>query len=45
METLIEEIPLQTTPQRFGNKAFRDWLEKVTEVRIVEAQSASRVQN
>ncbi|GAA6017406.1 hypothetical protein JCM11491_006646 [Sporobolomyces phaffii] len=27
----IDEVPLQTTPQRFGNKAFRDWLEKVKE--------------
>ncbi|GJN90408.1 hypothetical protein Rhopal_003419-T1 [Rhodotorula paludigena] len=25
----IAAIPLQTSPQRFGNKAFRDWLAKV----------------
>ncbi|GAA5841883.1 hypothetical protein JCM9279_003142 [Rhodotorula babjevae] len=23
----IAQVPLQTSPQRFGNKAFRDWLE------------------
>ncbi|GAA5895292.1 serine/threonine-protein phosphatase 2A activator [Sporobolomyces salmoneus] len=28
-EGWIDDIPLQTTPQRFGNKAFRDWLIKV----------------
>ncbi|GAA5960786.1 hypothetical protein JCM3765_000816 [Sporobolomyces pararoseus] len=28
-ESWIDEIPLQTTPQRFGNKAFRDWLDKL----------------
>ncbi|GAA5994533.1 hypothetical protein JCM5350_006388 [Sporobolomyces pararoseus] len=28
-EGWIDGIPLQTTPQRFGNKAFRDWLDKL----------------
>ncbi|GAA5970447.1 hypothetical protein JCM21900_003748 [Sporobolomyces salmonicolor] len=28
----VDEIPLQTSPQRFGNKAFRDWLAKLEEL-------------
>lgn len=31
-EAWIDEVPLQTAPQRFGNKAFRDWLTRVEEV-------------
>ncbi|GEM08613.1 hypothetical protein Rt10032_c06g2630 [Rhodotorula toruloides] len=27
----VAEVPLQQGPQRFGNKAFRDWLSKVEE--------------
>ncbi|GAA5858972.1 hypothetical protein JCM1840_006641 [Sporobolomyces johnsonii] len=30
-EAWVDEIPLQTSPQRFGNKAFRDWLAKLEE--------------
>ncbi|GAA6058973.1 hypothetical protein JCM10212_001683 [Sporobolomyces blumeae] len=30
-EGWIDQVPLQTTPQRFGNKAFRDWLARVEE--------------
>lgn len=29
----IAQVPLQTSPQRFGNKAFRDWLAGVEQVR------------
>lgn len=25
IESWIEEIPLQSSPQRFGNLAFREW--------------------
>lgn len=31
-EGWIDEIPLQTGPQRFGNKAFRDWMAKLEQV-------------
>ncbi|GAA6035687.1 hypothetical protein JCM8097_004971 [Rhodosporidiobolus ruineniae] len=27
----VAEVPLQSTPQRFGNKAFRDWVKRVKE--------------
>ncbi|KAK4051985.1 Serine/threonine-protein phosphatase 2A activator 1 [Microbotryomycetes sp. JL221] len=27
--TWIDDVPLQTGPQRFGNKAFRDWVDKL----------------
>lgn len=33
MEAWVDDIPLQTSPQRFGNKAFRDWIAVMEEVR------------
>lgn len=33
LENWIEEIPLRTGPQRFGNAAFRDWGARLVEVR------------
>ncbi|EDO30240.1 predicted protein [Nematostella vectensis] len=32
MDKWIEEIPPVEQPQRFGNKAFRDWFDKMEEV-------------
>lgn len=32
LEAWIEEIPLHTGPQRFGNRAFRDWAERLAQV-------------
>lgn len=29
MNDWIDQIPLQTSPQRFGNKAFRDWTQRM----------------
>ena len=32
LESWIEEFPPIDQPQRFGNKAFRDWFGKLKEV-------------
>lgn len=42
-EAWVDEVPLQTTPQRFGNKAFRDWLTRVEEVRELDSFNHVRV--
>ncbi|BGP33535.1 Serine/threonine-protein phosphatase 2A activator 1 [Rhodotorula toruloides] len=45
----VAEVPLQQGPQRFGNKAFRDWLSKVEEAEpafqgdLVSSASSSAV--
>ena len=33
MESWIDEIPPTDQPQRFGNKAYRTWFEKLEQVR------------
>ena len=33
MESWIDEIPPIDQPQRFGNKAYRTWFEKLEQVR------------
>jgi len=35
IESWIDEVPPQPTPQRFGNLAFREWGKLLEEVRIV----------
>ncbi|KAI5477602.1 protein phosphatase 2 (formerly 2A), regulatory subunit B' [Pseudohyphozyma bogoriensis] len=40
LERSVDDIPLQTTPQRFGNKAFKDWVELMTTVSSLEYVSA-----
>jgi hypothetical protein len=35
MEAWVDDIPLQTSPQRFGNKAFRDWIAVMEEARPI----------
>ena len=32
LDEWIEDIPLHTSPQRFGNRAFRDWGQRLEEV-------------
>ena len=32
MNKWIDEIPPIDQPQRFGNKAYRDWFDRLTEV-------------
>lgn len=32
LDTWIDEIPPIDQPQRFGNKAFRDWFKRLEEV-------------
>ena len=36
-EKWVDEIPLQTSPQRFGNKAFREWIARLEQVRLCSA--------
>ena len=33
MKSWIDEIPPTDQPQRFGNKAYRTWFEKLEQVR------------
>ena len=34
LDNWVDEIPPIQQPQRFGNKAFKTWYQKVQEVRI-----------
>lgn len=36
ISTWVDEIPPEDQPQRYGNKAFRDFYKKLKEVRIKE---------
>lgn len=33
LDAWVDEIPLDTRVQRFGNRAFRDWAARLEEVR------------
>lgn len=35
VESWVDEIPLQTSSQRFGNLAFRDWGRRLEEVHTI----------
>ena len=35
IEVWIDEIPLRTGPQRFGNAAFRDWGARLLDVGLI----------
>lgn len=39
MAEWVDDVPLQTSPQRFGNKAFRDWIAVMEEVRSLPLPS------
>lgn len=41
-EEWVDNVPLQTSPQRFGNKAFRDWMTIMEEVRSLTLRSRAR---
>jgi hypothetical protein len=33
-ESWVDDIPLDPSPQRFGNKAFRKWIAVMEQVRV-----------
>lgn len=37
MDSWLAEFPPLENPQRFGNKAFRQWLNKVEQVRVLSS--------
>lgn len=38
----VDDIKLDPSPQRFGNKAFRDWLATMEDVRRLPTRSQQR---
>lgn len=39
LDRWIDEIPPSEQPQRFGNKSFRIWMERVEKVRIISKKT------